>query len=108
MQSNAKPSFLKVLIATYWPEYLWLAFLLLLISLVFELARPIALGKFLLYFRPDSTMTKIEALWYAGAIVGLNGGAAITQNQYLMDAFHYGMRVRAGCCALLYRKVLTT
>ena len=102
---SKKPSLLKVLIKTFWPEYLLIGVELALLDLVLRLLQPLMLGKLLNYFRPDTTMTKTEALWYAGAIVGLNAGNALFINQYIMGAFHYGMKVRAACCALIYRKV---
>lgn len=74
-------------------------------DLIFRLSQPIMLGKLLDYFRPNSDVSKEEALWYAGAVVGLNACSALFINQYIMNAFHYGMKVRAACCALVYRKV---
>lgn len=70
-----------------------------------RLTQPLVLGKLLDYFRVDTNITKEEALWYAGALVALNAVSALFINQYIMGAFHYGMRVRAACCALIYRKV---
>lgn len=63
------------------------------------------LGKLLEYFKPEPSVTKTEALWYAGGVVALNALSALLINQYIMGAFHYGMKVRAACCALIYRKV---
>lgn len=74
-------------------------------DIVVRLSQPLMLGKLLDYFRTDTNITKEEALWYAGALVALNAISALLINQYIMGAFHYGMRVRAACCALIYRKV---
>ncbi|KAG5875254.1 hypothetical protein JTB14_011933 [Gonioctena quinquepunctata] len=102
-----KPSLFKVLIATFWPEYLYLGVLLATMDLVFRLLQPIMLGHLLDFFKPGpKTTTKTEALWYAGAVVALNSVSALFINQYIMDAFHYGMKVRAAVCALIYRKAL--
>lgn len=70
-----------------------------------RLTQPLMLGKLLEYFRTGSSVTRDEALIYAGIIVALNGVSAIFINQYVMGAFHIGMKVRAACCALIYRKV---
>lgn len=101
-----KPSLLKVLIATFWPEYLYLGVLLVFMDIFVRLSQPIMLGKLLSYFKPVPSVTKTEALWYAGAVVLLNAVSALFINQYIMGAFHYGMKVRAACCALIYRKAL--
>ncbi|KAJ8979911.1 hypothetical protein NQ317_005347 [Molorchus minor] len=71
-----------------------------------RLSQPLMLGRLLDYFRPGSTTEKHEALWYAGAVVALNAISVLFTNQYIMGAFHYGMKVRAACCALIYRKAL--
>lgn len=74
-------------------------------DLVFRLMQPLMLGKLLDYFTVDSTMSRNEALLYAGAVVGLNAVTAFLANQYMLNAFHYGMKVNAASCALIYRKV---
>lgn len=70
-----------------------------------RLSQPLVLGKLLDYFGADTNIGKEAALWYAGAFVALNALSALLLNQYLMGASHYGMRARAACCALIYRKV---
>ncbi|XP_044751806.1 ATP-binding cassette subfamily C member 4-like [Coccinella septempunctata] len=101
-----KPSFLKVLAATFWPEYAFLGFTVLVQEIFLRMYLPIALGNLLGYFRKDSTTTREEALWYASAVVVVNALCAVLINQYIVNAFHYGMKVRAACCALIYRKTL--
>ncbi|KRT80296.1 ABC transporter ATP-binding protein, partial [Oryctes borbonicus] len=75
-------------------------------ELGFRLLQPYMLGNLLEYFKPNSEMSKSEALYYAGAVVGLNALSAVFINQYIVEAFHYGMKVRAACCAIIYRKAL--
>ncbi|KAK4880096.1 hypothetical protein RN001_008242 [Aquatica leii] len=100
------PSFLKVLVQTFWPEYLYLGILLIFLDIILRLLSPLMLGELLDYFRSESTKTKDQALLYAGAVVAINAANAVLINQYVMNAFHYGMKVRAACCALIYRKAL--
>lgn len=104
-KSTASPSLLKVLIATFWPEYLILGVLIAVMDIGVRLGPPLLLGQLLDYFRPDSTVTKSEALYYASGIVTLNALSALLLNQYIMRGFHYGMKVRTACCTLIYRKV---
>ncbi|KAJ8951065.1 hypothetical protein NQ318_003763 [Aromia moschata] len=80
--------------------------ILVIMDIFVRLSQPLMLGNLLAYFKPGTTVTKTEALWYAGAVVGLNAISALFINQYIMGAFHYGMKVRAACCALVYRKAL--
>ncbi|XP_018575091.1 multidrug resistance-associated protein 4-like [Anoplophora glabripennis] len=105
-KNNKKPSLLRVLVATFWPEYLYLGVLLAFMDIFIRLSQPLMLGRLLEYFKPVPTVTKTEALWYAGGVVVLNALSALFMNQYIMGAFHYGMKVRAACCALIYRKAL--
>lgn len=104
-RNKKKPSLLKVLAATFWPEYTFLGFTVLVQEIFLRLYLPIALGDLLDYFRKDSTTTRNQALWYASIVVVVNACCAVLINQYIVNAFHYGMRVRAACCALIYRKV---
>lgn len=71
-----------------------------------RISQAIVLGYLLDYFKPDSTVTHREAFYYAGAVVALNATAAVFLNQYTVNGYHYGMKVRAACCALIYRKVI--
>lgn len=100
-----EPSLLKALAATFWPEFTYLGVLLAIVELGLKLLQPIMLGELLAYFNPGSDMPKEEALYYAGAVVAINGLLALFQNQYTVEGYHYGMKVRAACCAVIYRKV---
>lgn len=102
---NSKPSLLKALVASFWPEYLHIGILNFLQSNILNILQPIILGKLLNYFKPSSVTTKDEALLYAGAVVGLNVVNLMLGNHYSMGIYHCGMKVRAACCALVYRKV---
>lgn len=105
-RKNKNPSLARVLVKTFWPEYLLLAIILVLMDLVLRLAQPIFLGNLLEYFRPDSEMLREDAMFNAAILVAINAGSALLINQYIFRAFHYGMRVRAAVCSLIYRKAL--
>ncbi|KAL3283454.1 hypothetical protein HHI36_006598 [Cryptolaemus montrouzieri] len=104
--TKKKPSFLKALCATFWPEYLYLGVLIFLMEIVCRLTLPIALGNLLNYFKENSTTTKSDAIKYAVAIIAINGMTTFLMSHYMIGAFHYGMKVRAACCSLIYRKAL--
>uniref|UniRef100_A0A1B0D8I6 Uncharacterized protein n=1 Tax=Phlebotomus papatasi TaxID=29031 RepID=A0A1B0D8I6_PHLPP len=83
-----------------------MALLVIVNETAVRLGQPILLGRLLMYFRHDSDMTHKEALLCAGGIVGLSLFYTITVNQYIFDAFYYGMRVRIAMCSIIYRKAL--
>lgn len=56
-------------------------------------------------YSEDSTMKYDDALMYACGIVILNAFNTILVNQFVMIAFHNGMKVRVAVCSLIYRKV---
>lgn len=58
-----RPSLLKVLVSTFWPEYLILAIILVIMDLGVRLVQPKMLGKLLEYFKLQPEITKTEALW---------------------------------------------
>lgn len=94
-----------MLVATFWPEYLFLGLLLAAMEIGIRITQPLVLGKLLQYFREDTTISREEALWYAGALVALSALTAFLMNHYGMESSHYGIRVRVACCTLIYRKV---
>lgn len=102
-RQNKKPSLLRVLVSTFWPEYLYLGVIDACMDLGLRIAQPIMLGYLLDSF--SSGVITTDAFYYAGAVVGINAMSAMLINQFIMNAFHYGMKVRAACCALIYRKV---
>lgn len=105
-KAHAKqPNLLRALVTTFWPEYLALGLILAAMDIGVRIAQPLVLGKLLDHFRAETNVTKEAALWYAGALVALSALGAFFINHYNMEASHYGMRVRAACCALIYRKV---
>ncbi|XP_050309256.1 ATP-binding cassette sub-family C member 4-like [Anthonomus grandis grandis] len=103
--TKKKASLLVALIVAFWPEYTSLGINIVLMS-IFQLVQPLVLGQLLDFFRVGSHLTRTDALWYAGAMSLCTFLLALLNNQYIMNAFHYGMRVRAASCALIYRKAL--
>lgn len=102
---NKTPSLLRVLITTFWPEYLSLGIILATLEIGVRLTQPLILGKLLDYFGKNTIVSREAAVWYAMGLVALDCVKAFLINHYFVGAFHYGMRVRAACCALIYRKV---
>ncbi|XP_072393688.1 ATP-binding cassette sub-family C member 4-like [Diabrotica undecimpunctata] len=105
-KTNSKPSLLKAIFMTFWLEYLKLGIFDITTDLVLRLIQPIMLGKLLDYFKPEAQVSKNDALMYAGIIVAINVLNFLISNQYMIEGFHSGMRIRAACCAVIYRKSL--
>ncbi|PNF20422.1 Multidrug resistance-associated protein 4 [Cryptotermes secundus] len=101
-----KPSLLKALALTFPWEYTKLGIFHAVNDLGIRLIQPIILGWFLGYFKPESDTRKEDAYLFAGAIVLLTMLSMLMFNHFTVGAFHIGMRVRAACCSLIYRKSL--
>lgn len=60
-----------------------------------------------MYFRPGQTdTTEQEAYFYASAIVVCILVPAITFHPFTLYLLQIGMKIRLGCCAMLYQKAL--
>lgn len=64
------------------------------------------LGWLLDYFSPNSISTRESAFYHAGALVLLSAVSAVAMNQYVLESFSNGMKVRVATCSLIYRKSL--
>ncbi|KAI2474047.1 ATP-binding cassette sub-family C member 4 [Diabrotica virgifera virgifera] len=105
-KSNSKPSLLKAIVMSFWLEYAKLGIYTITTDLVLRLIQPLILGNLLDYFKPESQVSENEALTYAGILVAINILNILMSNQYMLEVFHSGMRIRASCCAVIYRKSL--
>lgn len=73
-----------------------------------KVCQPLLLGRLLQYFRQDNDpvngLTKTDAWLAAAGIVGVNLFTALNNNQFLIQSFATGMRVRVAICSVIYRK----
>jgi len=74
--------------------------------------QPLFLGRLLAYFRQgpsiDGDSDEVsyeEALYLAGAVVGLQALSTLCFNHSVYYAFHIGMKMKAATCSLIFRKV---
>lgn len=69
--------------------------------------QPLCLGGLVTYFKPGQTViTETEAYWFAGGIVLCSLAPVITFHPTILYMFQMGMKIRLGCCAMLYQKAL--
>ncbi|CAH1101572.1 unnamed protein product [Psylliodes chrysocephalus] len=99
-----KPSLFKAVAKTFWVEYALLGLLNGIGDLVIRTNQPTMLGGILDYYTPGSTKTKFEAYMYGIGLVAFTLTNSLIMNQYITNAAHAGMKVRASICALIYRK----
>lgn len=85
-------------------EILLLGFILAILTFL-RLIQPRFLGCMLEYFRVGSSITKEEALYYAGGMVICNFMTMMITNHYFIMCFHFGMKLRVATCAIIYKKV---
>ncbi|CAG9859549.1 unnamed protein product [Phyllotreta striolata] len=105
-KTNSEPNLLRALIKTFWLDYFYLGLLLGVNDLVLKIVQPYLLGLLLDYFNPKLEVPKERAYLYGGLMVLFNFCSIFLSNQYMLGAFHSGMRMRAACCALIYRKAV--
>lgn len=103
-KGNYNPSLLKAIIPAFWVEILLLGFILAILTFL-RLIQPRFLGCMLEYFRVGSSITKEEALYYAGGMVICNFLTMMITNHYFIMCFHFGMKLRVATCAIIYKKV---
>jgi len=63
------------------------------------------MGRVIIYFTPGNDMPQTEARIYGGVMVALIFIRLAFDHHYNYLTFMLGMRVRAACCSLVYRKV---
>lgn len=92
---------------TFWRELSLLA-ALLTINETAKILQPLLLGRLLQFFRqdndPETDLTNQDAWLAASGIVGINLFTTLVNNQFLIQGFGCGMRVRVAVCSTIYRK----
>ncbi|GFG28327.1 hypothetical protein Cfor_09080 [Coptotermes formosanus] len=105
-ENNRKPLFLRAIVKTFGRFYIIVGLIQLIYSAVLRVAQPIFLGKFILFFSKDSTVTKDEAYMYAGALIFCTIFSVILTHHSFLVCQKIGMRIRIACCSMIYRKIL--
>lgn len=99
------PSLLKAMVRAFWTEGIVLGILLAISDIGVRLNQPRLLGGMLSYFKPGTLTTRDEALFYAGGMVACNLLNMMLMNHYMINCFHFGMKLRVASCAVIYKKV---
>lgn len=105
-KAKTNPSLQRVLFKVFGLEFMFYG-IVLAISEGIRIVQPLALGQFIAFYTPEQTeITKEQAYWYAAGVVGCSLINIVTAHPYMMGVLHLGMKMRVGCCSLIYRKSL--
>lgn len=107
-QRKKNPSLLRVLILTFWPEFIKVAVLHFVNEFFLSLARPILMGVFMICFKnSDYNVVPYNLVLIVGVSILLSYGSYnLFQNHFLAKSFCLGFKIKIAVCSLLYRKSL--
>ncbi|KAF5277747.1 hypothetical protein FQR65_LT03727 [Abscondita terminalis] len=106
---DKRPSLGRVLIKVFGLNYLFLAFPVMCVDLIFKMSQPLLLARLIAFFSPSTSnkvVTRDEAYIYAVGVILCSLLVVLFHYPYMNGVLHAGMKVRIGCCSLIYRKVL--
>ncbi|KAK4880306.1 hypothetical protein RN001_008452 [Aquatica leii] len=106
---NKRPSLTRVLFKLFGLNYLFLAFPVMCVDLIFKMSQPLLLARLIAYFSPSSSnqiITKDEAYVYAAGVILCSLLVVVFHYPYMNGVLHAGMKIRIACCSLVYRKAL--
>nr|QLH55672.1 mutant ABCC2_R1 protein [Plutella xylostella] len=104
-QRGVAPSLWRALRRAFWLSYMPGA-LLLLGNAIPRTIQPLLFTRLLSYWSADSTMTRLEAGYWAMGMLLCNFLAMVCHHHNTLFVGRFGMKVRIACCSLLYRKLL--
>ncbi|XP_063704489.1 probable multidrug resistance-associated protein lethal(2)03659 [Culicoides brevitarsis] len=102
-----KPSMLRVFYKAFGPKTLFWGLVFSCVESGVRLILPLCLGNLVTYFAPGQTqLTKNDAYLWASGIVICSLIPVLTFHPFIMFIFQVGMKLRIGCCCLIYEKTL--
>lgn len=105
-KANREPSLLRVLVKLFGAETALFGVVLALLENVVNVCQPLFLGRLLDYFTPGTLVSKNSAYLHAGALIICSFINILITHPYMLAVLHTGMKIRVGCCSLIYRKAL--
>ncbi|XP_065162919.1 probable multidrug resistance-associated protein lethal(2)03659 isoform X2 [Atheta coriaria] len=101
------PSLMRVLRRVFFLRFLTYGIILAFGEFAIRLVQPLALGQLVSYYTSNpNDITRDEAFIYAAAVVMCSLLNIFFIHPYMMASVHLGMKMRVGCCSLIYRKAL--
>lgn len=105
-EKNRKPWLLRAILKAFGQLYIFVGLIQLVLFVVFRVAQPVFLGKFILFFNKNKAVTKDEAYMYAGALIITALLSIFLSHHSFLACQKIGMRIRIACCSVIYRKIL--
>lgn len=104
-KKGRSPNLVRALTKTFSTDLILLSFPLI-IEMSLNVIQSLLLGKLLSHFRPTPLISREDAMIYAGSMMTCVLISIICRNRYEITAYHTGLRIRAACCSVIYRKAL--
>ncbi|CAB3255961.1 unnamed protein product, partial [Arctia plantaginis] len=101
--TGTKPRLWRVLTKTFILSY-WLGGLMLLTSVALRTASPLLFAELLRHWSVDSTMTRVDATYYALGMILANWLASYFAHQSFLLCQQFGMKIRVATSSLMFRK----
>ncbi|PNF15051.1 hypothetical protein B7P43_G16818 [Cryptotermes secundus] len=105
-EKNRKPWLLRAILKAFGRLYIFTGLIQLILFVVFRVAQPIFLGKFIIFFNKNTAVTRDEAYMYAGALICTALFSIFLAHHSFLACQKIGMRIRIACCSVIYRKIL--
>ncbi|CAH1105144.1 unnamed protein product, partial [Psylliodes chrysocephalus] len=105
LENNKKPSYLKVLVGTFFWEIILLNILAISVEAV-RMVQPFLISKLLLVYEGDTSGGANEIYIYSSLIVFSQLLCVLMNHSFIMSIMQVGMKMRISSCSLIYRKSL--
>ncbi|XP_048487991.1 probable multidrug resistance-associated protein lethal(2)03659 [Plutella xylostella] len=107
-EKGKTPSLLRAILSLYGRQFFIVNLLFAVADASFRLCIPLCLEGMINYFSPSSptAVSTTEAYLYATGVVGFMAINATMMHPMLLWLLHLSLKVRVGCCSLIYRKLL--
>ncbi|XP_063224304.1 ATP-binding cassette sub-family C member 4-like [Bacillus rossius redtenbacheri] len=106
LMTTKNPSLLRTLSKRFFWMFVVFNIPLAIVELVAKNVQPMFLGQFIRYFEPGSNSTLGDAYLNAFGLMMCIVSYSLVRQVNLMALIHIGMKIRVGCCSMIYRKSL--
>ncbi|KAJ0182975.1 hypothetical protein K1T71_000951 [Dendrolimus kikuchii] len=106
-EKDKKPSLLRAIVKIYGLKFFIGNFIFAIVDAAIRLSIPVCLEGLINYFSPSHAgIPAVHAYLYAIGVVGFMAMSACIMHPMLLWLLDMAMKIRVGCCSLIYRKLL--